>query len=303
MNMYDLVIVGTGPAGLSATIYAARYKMNIVTIGKLHGGTVTEAHLVENYPGVGEISGMELGQKMLEQAKSLGAEVIADSIQKIEKQDKFFVLHTQSGKYETRRILLAMGAERTKLKTKGEEEFLGKGVAYCATCDGPFFKGKTVSVVGGGNAAVTSAIYMSDIAEKVYLIYRGPELKAEPAWIEQLEKKNNIEIVYNANIDEISGENLVEQIKLDDGKELKVDGVFVEIGSTPSKALINDLGLKTDPRGYVIVDAEMKTSTQGVWAAGDITAGEFKFRQVVTATAEGALAIYSAYLDTKKEKG
>lgn len=196
-----------------------------------------------------------------------------------------------------------MGAERTKLKTKGEEEFLGKGVAYCATCDGPFFKGKTVSVVGGGNAAVTSAIYMSDIAEKVYLIYRGPELKAEPAWIEQLEKKNNIEIVYNANIDEISGENLVEQIKLDDGKELKVDGVFVEIGSTPSKALINDLGLKTDPRGYVIVDAEMKTSTQGVWAAGDITAGEFKFRQVVTATAEGALAIYSAYLDTKKEKG
>lgn len=300
--MYDLVIVGTGPAGLSATIYAARYKMNIVTIGRLHGGTVTEAHLVENYPGVGEISGMELGQKMLEQAKSLGAEVVADSIQKIEKQDNFFILHTQNGKYETRRILLAMGAERTKLKTKGEEEFLGKGVAYCATCDGPFFKRKTVSVVGGGNAAVTAAIYMSDIAEKVYLIYRGPELKAEPAWIEQLEKKNNIEIVYNANIDEISGENKVEQIKLDDGKELKVDGVFVEIGSTPSKALINDLELKTDPRGYVAVDAEMKTSTPGVWAAGDITAGEFKFRQVVTATAEGALAIYSAYLDTKKEK-
>lgn len=300
--MYDLVIVGTGPAGLSATIYAARYKMKVITVGKLHGGMVTEAHLVENYPGVGEISGIELGQKMLEQARSLGAEIVANSIQKIEKQDKFFVLHAQSGKYETKRILLAMGSERTKLKTKGEGEFLGKGVAYCATCDGPLFKGKTVSVVGGGNAAVTAAIYMGDIAEKVYLIYRGPKLKAEPAWIEQLEKKSNIEVIYNANIEEISGENKVEQIKLDNSKELKLDGVFIEIGSTPSKALINDLDLKTDQRGYIVVDAEMKTNVQGVWAAGDITAGEFKFRQVVTATAEGALAIYSAYLDTKKEK-
>jgi thioredoxin reductase (NADPH) len=299
--MYDLVILGTGPAGLSASIYAARYKMNTVTIGKLHGGTVTEAHLVENYPGVGEISGMELGQKMLEQAKSLGAEVIADSVQKIEKQDKFFVLYTQSGKHETKRILLAMGAERNKLKIKGEEEFLGKGVAYCATCDGPFFKGKTVSVVGGGNAAVTSAIYMSDIAEKVYLIYRGPELKAEPAWVEQLNQKKNIETIYNATIEEVSGESRVEQVKLNNGSELKLDGVFIEIGSTPGKALINDLDLKTDPRGYIVVDPEMKTSVEGVWAAGDITAGAFKFRQVVTATAEGALAIYSAYLDTKKK--
>lgn len=299
--MYDLIIVGTGPAGLSATIYSARYKMETITIGKLFGGTVTEAHLVENYPGVGEISGVELGQKMLEQAKSLGAEVIANSIQKIEKKDKFFVLHTQKGKYETRRVLLAMGSERNKLKTKGEEEFLGKGVAYCATCDGPFFKGKTVSVVGGGNAAVTAAIYMSDIAEKVYLVYRGPELKAEPAWIEQLNQKKNIEIIYSSNIEEISGGNKVEQIKLDNGKEIKLDGVFIEIGSTPSKALIADLNLKTDPRGYVVVDAEMKTSVKGVWAAGDITAGEFKFRQVVTAAAEGALAIYSTYLDTKKK--
>lgn len=300
--MYDLVIIGTGPAGLSASIYGARYKINAVTIGKLHGGTITEAHLVENYPGVGEISGMELGQKMLEQAESLGAKVIADSIQKIEKQDKIFVLYTRERKYETKRILLAMGAERNKLKTKGEEEFLGKGVAYCATCDGPFFKGKTVSVIGGGNAAVTAAIYMGDVAEKVYLIYRGPELKAEPAWIDQLNAKKNIEVIYNTNIEEISGENKVEHIKLDNGSELKLDGVFIEIGSTPAKALIAALDLKTDNKGYIEVDAEMKTSTEGVWAAGDITAGEFKLRQAVTATGEGALAVYSAYLDTKKEK-
>jgi len=300
--MYDLVILGTGPAGLSASIYAARYKLNAVTVGKLFGGMVTEAHLVENYPGVGEITGMELGQKMLEQAKSLGAEVIADSVQKIEKQDKFFILHAQNGKYETKRILLAMGAERTKLKIKGEEEFLGKGIAYCATCDGPFFKGKIVGVVGGGNAAVTSAIYMSDIAKKVYLIYRGPELRAEPAWVEQMNQKKNIEVIYNANVEEISGKTKVENIKLDNGRELKLDGVFIEIGSTPNKVLINDLNLKTDSGGYVMVDAEMKTSEKSVWAAGDITAGKFKFRQVVTAAAEGALAAYSAYLDTKKQK-
>jgi len=299
--MYDLVIVGAGPAGLSAAIYGARYKMNAVTIGKLFGGTITEAHLVENYPGVGEIGGFELGQKMLEQAKSLGAEVVADSIKKITKKDKHFVLHTANKDYETKRIILAMGAERAKLKIKGEDEFLGKGVAYCATCDGPFFKGKAVCVVGGGNAAVTAAIYLGDIAEKVYIIYRGPELKAEPAWIEKLNANKKIETIYNVNIEEIIGNGKVESIKLDDGKTMKLDGVFIEIGSTPNKALIADLDLKTDARGYISVDAEMKTSTQGVWAAGDITAGEFKFRQVVTATAEGALAIYSAYLDAKKK--
>lgn len=298
--MYDLIIVGTGPAGLSAAIYAARYKMNAMTIGKVYGGTITEAHMVENYPGVGEISGIDLGDKMLQQAKSLGAEVISGSVQKIEKQDKFFVLYSSDAKHETKRVLLAMGAERNKLQIKGEDEFLGKGVAYCATCDGPFFKGKTVSVVGGANAAVTSAIYLSDIAEKVYLIYRGSELKAEPAWIDQMNKKSNIEAVYSANIKEITGSTKVENIKLDNGKELKVDGVFIEIGSTPGKALVNDLGLKTDKRGYIEVDAEKKTSVEGVWAAGDITSGDFKFRQVVTATGEGALASYSAYLDTKK---
>ncbi len=300
--MYDLVIIGSGPAGLSASIYAARYKMNFVTLGKLFGGTITEAHLVENYPGVGEISGMELGQKMMEQAKNLGAEVVAEPVQKIVKKDDTFIIHTNGKHIETKRVLLAMGAERTKLKVKGEEEFLGKGVAYCATCDGPFFKNKNVCVVGGGNAAVTAALYLGDIASKVYLIYRGPELKAEPAWIEQLEKKENIEIVYNANATEITGENKVENVILDNGKTIEADGIFIEIGSTPNKVLISDLGLKTDERGYINVNAEMRASVEGVWAAGDITAGDFKFRQTVTAAAEGALAVYSAYLDSKKDK-
>ncbi len=300
--MKDLIIIGTGPAGLSAAIYAARYKMNTLTIGKLHGGTITEAHLVENYPGVGEITGTELGQKMMVQAKDLGAEVAADSVQKITKGNKRFIIHTENNKYETKRVLLAMGAERTKLHIKGEDEFLGKGVAYCATCDGPFFKGKIVAIVGGANAAVTAAVYMADIAKKVYLIYRGDKLKAEPAWMEQLNKKKNIEIIYKANVREVAGSSKVESVKLDNGKSIELDGIFIEIGSTPNKALINDLDLKTDEKGYIKVDSEMKTSAKGVWAAGDITTGNFKFRQVVTAVAEGALAAYSVYLDTKKQK-
>ncbi|RJO59973.1 hypothetical protein C4544_06405 [candidate division WS5 bacterium] len=298
--MYDLIIIGTGPAGLSASIYAARYKINSITIGKLHGGTVTEAHLVENYPGVGEVTGIELGQKMIDQAKRLGAEIVDGSVQKIVKNNGNFTVHTSENKYKTKRILLAMGAERRKLEIKGEDEFIGKGVAYCSTCDGPFFRNKTVVVVGGGNAAVTSAIYMGDIAEKVYLIYRGDELKAEPAWIEKLNVNKKIETIYNANIEEITGNGRVEKVKLDTGKPLEADGVFVEIGSTPNKALITDLGLETDEKGYIKVDSQKKTSAQGVWAAGDITAGNFKFRQVVTAVGEGALAVYSVYLDTKK---
>ena len=299
--MYDLIIIGTGPAGLSAAIYAARYKMDCLTIGKLHGGAVTEAHLVENYPGTGEITGIELGQKMTNQAKDLGAEVVADSVQKIVRKNKHFAVHTENKKYETKRVLLAMGAERTKLHIKGEDEFLGKGVAYCATCDGPFFKGKTVAIVGGANAAVTAAIFMSDIAKKVYLIYRGDELKATPAWMEQLKQKKNIEVIYRANVKEILGDSKVKSIKLDNGKSIGLDGIFIEIGSTPNKALINDLCLKTDEKNYIEVDAEMKTSAEGAWSAGDITTGNFKFRQVVTAVAEGALAVYSIYLDTKKQ--
>ncbi len=297
--MYDLIILGTGPAGLAAAVYAARYKMNFLVIGALSGGTVTQAHMVENYPGIEGVTGIELGKRMADHAKKLGSDIAADLIKKIEKKDGYFVLHG-SKEYETKRILLAIGAERAKLKIKGEDELLGKGVSYCATCDGPFFKNKTVCVVGGGNAAVTSALYMAELAEKVYLIYRGTELKAEPAWIENLESQKNIETIYNANINEIQGKNNVEGTVLDTNRKIETDGVFIEIGSTPNKALIAGLGLKTDNRGYITVDSELKTGAKGIWAAGDIAQNGFKLRQAITAAAEGAIAVYSIYLDTKK---
>lgn len=298
-DMYDLIILGTGPAGLAAAVYAARYKMNFLVIGALSGGTVTQAHMVENYPGIEGVTGIELGKRMADHAKKLGSDIAADLIKKIEKKDGYFVLHG-SKEYETKRILLAIGAERAKLKIKGEDELLGKGVSYCATCDGPFFKNKTVCVVGGGNAAVTSALYMAELAEKVYLIYRGTELKAEPAWIENLESQKNIETIYNANINEIQGKNNVEGTVLDTNRKIETDGVFIEIGSTPNKALIAGLGLKTDNRGYITVDSELKTGAKGIWAAGDIAQNGFKLRQAITAAAEGAIAVYSIYLDTKK---
>ncbi len=297
--MYDLIILGTGPSGLSAAVYAARYKMNFLCIGAIPGGTITQAHQIENYPGIESVTGIELGKRMEEHAKKLGAEIVADSIKKIEKKDDHFILHGNK-EYEAKRILLAIGAERAKLKIKGEEEFLGKGVSYCATCDGPFFKDKIVCVVGGGNAAVTSALYMAELSKKVYLIYRGEELKAEPAWIEQLKNQKNAEIIYNSNVTEIQGKERVDKVILDTNREIELDGIFIEIGSTPSKALVANLGLKTDERGYIKVDSEMKTDAEGIWAAGDVAYDHFKLRQAVTAAAEGALAIYSAYLDTKK---
>ncbi len=297
--MYDLIILGTGPAGLSAAVYAARYKMNFLVIGAVSGGTVTQAHQIENYPGIEGVTGIELGSKIEKHAKKLGAEITVDNIKKIEKKDGHFILHGNK-KYEAKRILLTIGAERAKLKIKGEEEFLGKGVSYCATCDGPFFKDKVVCVVGGGNAAVTSALYMAELSKKVYLIYRGEELKAEPAWIEQLKSQKNAEIIYNANVTEIQGDKKVEKVLLDTGKTVELDGIFIEIGSTPNRALVSGLSLETDKLGYITVDAEMKTAEKGVWAAGDIAHNGFKLRQAITAAAEGAIAVYSIYLDTKK---
>lgn len=300
---HELIILGSGPAGLSASIYAARYNMDFLNIGQVGGGTITESHLVENYPGFESITGLDLGQKMTDHAKKLGARLITEKIQQVSKTSGHFTVHTVGSSYKAKRILLAMGAERNKLRIPGEEEFIGKGVAYCATCDGFFYKKKRVAVIGGGDAAVTSALYLADIASEVYLIYRGDQLKAEPGWLEKLKKVKSIKIIYETNVEEIKGTSKVESIKLDNtDKEILLDGVFIEIGSTPNKALLASLDIKCDEKGYVFVDHQMKTNTKGVWSAGDITHSPFKLRQIVTAVSEGAVASYSIYLDIKEEK-
>jgi thioredoxin reductase (NADPH) len=301
MAVYDLIIIGAGPAGLSAAIYAARYKINFLLIGELVGGLATEAHKVANYPGVKDVPGIELMNLFRQQAEALGARIEEAAVQKIEKKKEGFVVKTASASHEAKAIILALGLQHRKLNIPGEEGFLGRGVSYCATCDGAFCKGKTVAVIGGSDAAVSSAVMLAKIAKKVYLIYRKEKLRAEPAWVEELARFKNSEIIYNANVSKVEGKEFVEKIALDTGKELDVDGLFIEAGVIPSTLLAKNLGVKTDENGFIEVDKEMNANIAGVLAAGDITNGS-SFKQISVASGQGAIAAYSAYKFLAKNK-
>jgi len=300
-KIYDLIIVGSGPAGLMAGVYAARYKLDTLIFGKLPGGLISEAYEICNFPTYEMITGMELSQKMINQVMKLGVEIKYEEVSEIRKnEENLFVVKSISGEYLARRIILAIGTERRKLNVKGEKEFTGKGVSYCATCDAAFYKDKTVAVVGGGDTALTSALLLSEFAKKVYIIYRRDRFfRAEPTWIEQVEKNEKIEPVFNSNIIEIYGDEVVRGVKLDTGKDLKLDGVFIEIGSVPDTRLPDMLGIKTE-KGYIVVDKYQRTNVEGVYAAGDITNNPLK--QAVTACGEGAIAANSAYESLRDEK-
>ena len=298
--MYDLIIVGAGPAGLTASIYASRYKLKHLVLAKSIGGTVLEAHKVENYPGFSSITGMDLMQKFSQQVKDLGAEIKMVEVDSIKKKDKIFeVIDSENKKYQAKAIILALGTRRRQLNIPGEKEFLGKGVSYCAVCDAAFCKDKIVAVVGGSNAAVTSALMLAEHAQKVYLIYRKDELRAEPIVVERLKTNSKIEIITDTNILKIEGKDKVEKIILDkdykDSKELKLDYVFIEVGSVPLVALASKLGVEVDKTSFIKIGPDQATNVLGVYAAGDVTAGLAKLRQIVTAAAEGAVAATSAY--------
>jgi len=297
--MYDLAIIGGGPAGLSAAIYAVRYKVKAVTFSSEWGGYMNYAHKVENWPSENAISGIDLGKKFLDHAKYLKAELVSENVKAVINKKDFFVVNTQKGEYEAKRLIITSGTERTKLNIPGESDFLGKGVSYCATCDGFFFKDKKVAIIGSGDSACTSAVYLADIAEKVYLMYRSSNLKAEPLWIDKVKKNPKIELLATTQPTKIIGDTVVRKIECDGKKEIEVDGVFIEVGSTPSEVLIKALGINTDEKGYIIVDSTQKTNIEGIWAAGDITTNSAKFKQIVTAASEGAVAVYSAYVDMK----
>lgn len=297
---YDLIIIGSGPAGLSASIYASRYKINHLVIGKAPGGLMTEASKIENYPGFKSISGIELMKKFQEHAQSFGVKIEQDEVIKIEKENKSFKITTSQGKkYQTKTIILALGTERRKLNIPGEKKFLGKGVSYCAVCDAMFYKDKIVAVVGGSDAAAMSALLLSEQAKKVYLIYRKSKLRAEPIIVERTEKNPKIEIIYQTNIKEIKGKDKLEKVVLDKqyrgSSELKLDGLFVEIGSIPAAALAQGIGVEIDEQNCIKIDSSGATNIPGIFAAGDITSGLAKLRQIVTAAAEGAVAATSVY--------
>lgn len=299
-EIYDIAIVGSGPAGLTASIYASRYKLKNIVFGKLLGGTITEAHKVCNYPGLKDVSGIDLGMNFYEQAKVCGGEYKAESIVNIKKDNNIFTLTSDTGSiYQSKTVILALGTNRNKLNLSNENDYLGKGLSYCVTCDAIFYKGKTVAVIGGSNAATMGASMLSDIANKVYIIYRGTELRGDQVWIDEVKGKENIEIIYTTIPIGLEGENKLEKIKLsrayNNSEYLDVDGVFVEIGSEPNVDLASKLGLDLDEKRYIKVSKDQSTNIDGVWAAGDCTDASNGFNQVITAASEGAVASNSIF--------
>jgi len=294
---HDLIIIGSGPAGLTAGIYAARYNLDFLILGTINGGAISEAHRVCNYPSQNNITGFELTQEIIDHVKELEGEIRQEQVLEIKQTEKGFTIITNKEKYKAKKLILATGREKQKLDAQGEKEFLGKGVSYCATCDAAFYKNKTVAVAGGGNAAVTASLLLAEYAKKVYIIYRKSEFfRAEPAWVKQLEKEKKIESIFNSKITKIYGTKLVEGIELDNTKKLEVDGVFIEIGFKPNETLPKQLNVETE-KGYMITDKTQKTSVKGVFAAGDSTDNPLK--QVIIACAEGAIASTAAYEQIK----
>lgn len=299
MTDKDLVIIGTGGAGMAASIYALRYRIDHALIGDLPGGTLTTANLVENYPGYKSILGSELAQKFHEHVEYLGGKITMERASKIEKDKEFFLTTTDKEVYRSKTIIYTLGSLHRHLGVPGEKNFEGRGVSYCATCDGAFFKGKTVAVIGGGDSAATGVLVVGNIAKQVYMIYRGSELRAEPAWVEQIKAMDNVDIVYHTNVTEIKGNVKVEAIFLDnpykESNILAVDGVFVEIGLNPNSTMAKNIGVEVDKTGYIKVHEDMSTNIPGFFAAGDVTTGSAYFRQLVTAASEGVIAVYSVY--------
>ncbi len=294
---YKVAVIGAGPAGLTAGIYAARSGLSAFIFEKATaGGLASEAWSIENYPGFDSIEGMELMDQMKTQALKY-VNILQAEVKKIE-IDKSMILYTNDDSYKSDAVILATGTLHRKLDISGEAEFSGKGVSYCAACDGFFFKGKKVLVVGGGNTAVTEALYLQDIGCEVTLVHRRDQLRAEKSSQERL-FRSDVKIIWNSVVEEIRGKTLVESVLIHDLEkkdfyELDFEGVFIFIGESPNNALAKAIGAKLDEKGCIITDKKQRTNLPRVYAAGDVTGG---VRQIVVACAEGAISALSAYED------
>ncbi len=295
--MYDIVIIGSGPAGMSAAIYAQRAGLKAVVVEKecLGTGKIAESQRVDNYPGLFGENGYDLGERFRTHAENLGAEFIEGEIIKIVRSKGYYTLQLDNDKaLSTKTVIYAAGTQCRKLGVVGEQELLGRGVSYCAVCDGAFYKNKIVAVIGGGDTALGDAVLLSGLAKKVYLIHRRNEFRANKTLQNKVNGTKNIVPVLNATVQKINGEDHVEAVAiLQNGgeKALHVDGVFVAIGSTPNSALVKEL-LNVDENGYIVADETGVTSADGIFAAGDVRTK--KLRQVVTAASDGANCVLSA---------
>ncbi|MFH0840918.1 MAG: FAD-dependent oxidoreductase [bacterium] len=305
MEKQDLIILGAGPAGMTAQIYAIRYNLKSFIIGQIPGGLMMESHKIGNFPGESFVSGVDLTQKMLGQVKEMGGEVVMDEVADIQKEGDNYKIITRTGKeFLATRIIFALGTKHKALNLENEKKLVGRGVAYCATCDAMFYRDKITAVAGSGNSAITAALHLSEVAEQVYLIFRSENLKGEPAWMNELKTKKNVTLIPETNVIELVGEEKLEKIILDkefNGKtELNVAGLFIEIGTMPQTELFKKLGGELDEQGYIKVDREQKTSLPNIWAAGDVTNASNNFRQIITACAEAAVAVNSIFQNKQK---
>ncbi len=299
--VYDSLVIGLGCAGYTAAIYNARYKLTTFLVGQTPGGLGITAAEVGNWPGEIEITGPDLMEKFQKHAQSFEEVTMHTArVEKIEKGEGVFCITMDDGtKAEGKTLIFAMGSNKRHLGVMGEEEFSGKGVTYCATCDAFFYRNKTVAVIGGGDSAVEGAAIAAQVAAKVYLIHRRDNFRAEPYWVEKVKAKENVVFVLENEIVEIMGDQKVTGLKLKTAFEgsdtLTVDGVFIEVGADPATKLAKEIGCETDEKGYLKVDRSMRTNIPGVFGAGDITDGSNHFAQFTTAAGEGATAANSAF--------
>ena len=302
-TIYDVAVLGSGPAGISASIYTQRYELKTVLIGNSWGGAISKTHIIENYPGYTSIGGFEFMQKWTGHLQHLGIQEIPDNVKKIERmEDGTFKVHLDFGEnpIHTRTIVYALGTEERKLGVDGEEKLLGRGVSYCATCDGPFFRGKRVSVIGGSDTAAKEALYLSQVSEKVSILYRRDEIRPEPINKKRVEENSKIEVIPRTTITSINGTEKVESVTLHNGQIFPTEGVFIEIGADPRSQMAVAIGVKVNEKKEIIVDEQMHTNIPGFFAAGDVV--NRREKQVVVAAGHGAIAAFSVreYLESKQ---
>lgn len=299
--MYDVIIIGAGPAGLTAAIYLGRAGKKLLILEKnVYGGQIVNSKEVENYPAISKISGFEFSNNLYNQAKNFGAELKYETVVNLTKDKE---VTTNRGKYQAKSIIIATGLSNRTLEIDGVDSFIGRGISYCATCDGNFFKDKVVAVVGGGNTALEDAIFLSNICKKVYIIHRRTTFRGEKILQDILNKKENVEFVLNSNVVKINGNELLESIIINtnnEEKELQIDGLFLAIGQIPNNSYIDIIDL--DEKGYAIANEDCKTNIDGIYVAGDFRTK--KVRQLVTAASDGATAAINAieYIERSDKK-
>ncbi|MBR1770551.1 MAG: FAD-dependent oxidoreductase [Lachnospiraceae bacterium] len=295
--MYDIIVIGAGPAGMTAAIYARRAAKSVLVLEALsYGGQILNTPDIENYPVEAHISGFDFSTKVYEQTKALGAELVFEKAVELREENGIKVVITPKNRYEAKAVILATGSENRKLGLADEDTLVGRGISYCATCDGNFYRKKVVAVVGGGNTALEDALYLADLAEKVYLIHRRDSFRGEETSVERLKEKGNVEFVYNANVTKLIAEKRLKAIEVTDKvdgsvRTIELNGLFIAVGRVPENQNFASL-VQLDDAGYVMAGEDCHTSCDGVFVAGDNRTKAL--RQLVTATADGAMAATEA---------